>query len=87
MMSSVNIFNLTLVKSLSTIERVIDQSHRYGRSQPACRKPAGSYDKTTRTAMCFEHKTQYILIRAPYTHIVVFWHISNIPPHDFAESN
>ena len=58
----------------------IDQSHRYGRHQAACRKPAGSYDKTTRTAICFEHKTQYLLIRAPYTHIVVFWHISNIPP-------
>ena len=35
----------------------------------------------------FEHKTQYILIRAPYTRIVVFWHISNIPRRDFAESN
>ena len=23
---------------------------------------------------------QYLLIRAPYTRIVVFWHISNIPP-------
>ena len=59
---------------------LIDQSHRYGRHQAACRKPAGSYDKTTRTAICFEHKTQYLLIRAPYTRIVVFWHISNIPP-------
>ena len=58
----------------------IDQSHRYGRHQAACREPAGTYDKTTRTAICFEHKTQYILIRAPYTRIVVFWHISNIPP-------
>ena len=58
----------------------IDQSHRYGRHQAACSEPAGSYDKTTRTAICFEHKTQYLLIRAPYTHIVVFWHISNIPP-------
>ena len=58
----------------------IDQSHRYGRPQAACREPAGSYDKTTRTAICFEHKTQYLLIRAPYTRIVVFWHISNIPP-------
>ena len=38
------------------------------------------YDKTTRAAICFEHKTQYLLIRAPYTRIVVFWHISNIPP-------
>ena len=59
---------------------VIDQSHRYGRYQAACREPAGSYDKTTRTAICFEHKTQYFLNRAPYTRIVVFWHISNIPP-------
>ena len=59
---------------------LIDQSHRYGRHQAACREPAGSYDKTTRTAICFEHKTQYLLIRAPYTRIVVFWHISNIPP-------
>ena len=64
---------------------VIDQSHRYGRPQAACREPAGSYNKTTRTAICFEHKTQYLLIHAPYTRIVVFWHISN--PHDFAESN
>ena len=58
---------------------IIDQSHRYGRPQAACREPAGSYDKTTRTAICFEHKTQYLLIRAPYTRIMVFWHISNIP--------
>ena len=28
----------------------------------------------------FEHKTQYLLIRAPYTCIVVFWRISNTPP-------
>ena len=58
----------------------IDQSHNYGRPQTACREPAGSYDKTTRTAICFEHKTQYLLIHAPYTRIVVFWYISNIPP-------
>ena len=58
----------------------IDQSHRHGRPQAACREPAGSYDKTTRTAICFEHKTQYLLIHAPYTRIVVFWHISNLPP-------
>ena len=59
---------------------LIDQSHRYGRHQAACREPVGSYDKTTRTATCFEHKTQYLLICAPYTCIVVFWHIRNIPP-------
>ena len=54
--------------------------HRYERPQAACREPTGSYDKTTRTAICFEHKTQYLLILVPYTRIVVFWHISNIPP-------
>ena len=26
----------------------------------------------------FEHKTQDLLIHAPYTHIVVFWQISNM---------
>ena len=60
--------------------RAIDQSHRYGRHQAACREPEGSYDKTTPTAICCEHKTKYLIIRAPYTRIVVFWHISNIPP-------
>ena len=69
------------------LRSLIDQSHRFGRPQAACREPAGSYDKTTRTAICFEHKTQYISIRAPYTRIVVFWHTSNLPPNDFAESN
>ena len=58
----------------------IDPSHRCGHPQAACHEPTGSYDKTTRAAICFEHKTQYLLIRAPYTRIVVFWHISNIPP-------
>ena len=58
----------------------IDQFHRCGHRQAACCEPAGSCDKTTRTAICFEHKTQYLLIRAPYTRIVVFWHISKIPP-------
>ena len=58
----------------------IDQFHRCGHRQAACREPAGSYDKTTRTAICFEHKTQYLLIRAPYTRIMVFWHISKITP-------
>ena len=58
----------------------IDLSHRCGHRQAPWREPAGSYDNATRTAICFEHKTQYLLIRAPYTLIVVFWHISKIPP-------
>ena len=28
----------------------------------------------------FEHKTQYILIHAPFTRIVVIWYIGNVPP-------
>ena len=60
--------------------QAIDPFHRCGRPQAACREPAGSYDKTTQSAICFEHKTQYLLIRAPYTRIVVFWHTSNTPP-------
>ena len=59
---------------------IMDQSHRYGLPQASCREPAGSYDKTTRTAIRFEHKTQYLLIRVPFTRIVVFWHITNLPP-------
>ena len=46
----------------------------------ACRKPAESYDKTSGDAIWFEYKTQSLLIHAPYTRIVVFWHIGNIPP-------
>ena len=45
------------------IVTLIDPSHRYGRHQAACREPAGSYHKTTRTAISFEHKTQYLLRR------------------------
>ena len=35
------------------INITIDQSHRYGRHRAACREPAGSYDKSTRTAIPF----------------------------------
>ena len=68
------------IRLTNTNTITIEQSHRYGRHQADCREPAGSYDKSTRTAICFEHKTQYLLIRAPYARIVIFWHISNIPP-------
>ena len=71
---------LAAMLQLHLSDQQIDQSHRYGHHQAACRETAGSYDKTSRTAICFEHKTQYLLICVPYTRIVVFWHISNIPP-------
>ena len=28
----------------------------------------------------FGHKTLYLLIHVPYTRIVAFWHIGNVPP-------
>ena len=48
--------------------------------QAACREPAGTYNRLREVLYVFEHKTQYLLIHAPYTRIVVIWHISNIPP-------
>ena len=38
----------------------------------ACRELALDYDTLL---YVFGHKTQYVLIHAPYTRIVVFWHI------------
>ena len=46
----------------------------------ACRKPVLDYNTLPKLLYGFEHKKQYVLIHAPYTRIVVFWHISNIPP-------
>ena len=48
----------------------------------AYREPAGSYNRLSYVLYVFEHKTQYLLIHAPYTctHIVVFWHIFNMFP-------
>ena len=45
----------------------------------ACHQPAGSYNKL-REVRFLKYKTQYLLIQASYTHIVVLWHISNMPP-------
>ena len=53
----------------------------------ACRKSAGKLWQLCKVLYVFEHKTQYLLIHAPYTRIVVFWHIGNVPPSDFVESN
>ena len=46
----------------------------------ACRKPAGKLWQLGKVLYVFEHKAQYILIHAPFTRIVVFWHIGNVPP-------
>ena len=46
----------------------------------ACREPAGKLWQLCKVLYIFEHKTQYILINAPFTRIVVFWHINDMPP-------
>ena len=46
----------------------------------ACCEPAGKFWQLWKELYVFEHKMQYLLIHAPYTRIVIFWHISNIPP-------
>ena len=43
----------------------------------ACREPAGTL---LQLLFVFEHKTEYLLIRAPVSRTVVFWHIGNVPP-------
>ena len=46
----------------------------------ACLELAGDHNKLIIVLYVFKHKTQHLLIHAPYTHIAVFWYISNIPP-------
>ena len=46
----------------------------------ACRELAGKLWQLCNVLYVFEHKRQYILIHAPFTRIVVFWHIGNVPP-------
>ena len=46
----------------------------------ACRELALDYNTLPKLLYVFEHKTWNVLIHAPYTRIVVFLHISNIPP-------
>ena len=45
----------------------------------ACREPAGKLWQLRKVLYVFEHKTQYLLIHAPFTRIVLFWHIGNVP--------
>ena len=46
----------------------------------ACDEPVGSYNTLPEMLYVFEHKTPDLLIAAPYTCIVVFWHISDVLP-------
>ena len=46
----------------------------------ACSEPAGKLWQLCKVLYVLEHKTQYILIHAPFTRIVIFWHIGYVPP-------
>ena len=46
----------------------------------ACREPSGKLRQPHKVLYIFKQKTQYFLSDAPFTHIVVFWHIKNMPP-------
>ena len=46
----------------------------------ACREPTGKLWQLCKVLCVFEHKTPFLLTRAPFTCIVVFWHISYMPP-------
>ena len=56
-------------------KKTIDSFHRCGRPLVGCCEPAGKLWQPCKVLYVFEHK-QYLLIHAPYTPIVVFWHIS-----------
>ena len=45
----------------------------------ACREPTGKLWQLCKVSYVFEHKTQYLLIHAPFTRIVVFWHMITYP--------
>ena len=46
----------------------------------ARREPAGIQNRPPNVLYVYEHKTWHILIHAPYTRIVAFWHIGDISP-------
>ena len=46
----------------------------------ACRELARNYDSLFLCAICFEHKTQYILLHAPYSGTLWYFDISVICP-------
>ena len=46
----------------------------------ARRERAGFQTRPSSVLYVFEHKTKNILIHAPHTRTVAFWHISNVLP-------
>ena len=44
------------------------------------REPGGIQNKSLNMLYVFEHKMLWILIHAPHTRTMAFWHIGNKPP-------
>ena len=45
----------------------------------ASREPAWKLWQLCKVLYVFEQKTQYFLIHAQFTRMVIFWHIGNVP--------
>ena len=45
-----------------------------------CRELGGKLWQLCKVLYVFEHETQYLLIHAPFTRTVIFWHIGNASP-------
>ena len=72
-----NIYETRRVEYLWNHNRLVSQMRT---PLAACCEPAGKLQQLCKVLYVFEHKTQYLLIHAPYARILAFWHISHIPP-------
>ena len=68
---------LNLITHTLTPNRLVSQMRA---PLAVCREPAGKLWQLWNVLYVFEHKRKYLLIHAPFTRIVVFWHIGNVPP-------
>ena len=69
-----------IARAMSRQQMPISYSfHRCGRLWRLVANQQGSYDNCEMLLYVLEHKAQYILIHAPFTRIVVFRHIGNVP--------
>ena len=57
---------------MSFLDYVNKQVSQMKAPQATCRELAGCYNRLQELLYVFENKTQYILIHAPYTPIVVY---------------
>ena len=72
---------------IAKIDPLINDFHKCGCPKRPAANRRGTRTMPPNVLHVFEHKTQCMLIHAPHTRIMVFWHISNIPPKDFTDSN